>query len=159
MTTTLQPRLTELVTALNREQANALVLYLNYKKYHWLSFGPLFRDYHLLFDEHSSQVLDTIDELAERSLMIDGKPVADPAKYLPTATVRASEGELSLREMVQEALIAHEVIIAEMHKDAEAATEAGDIGTADVYTRLVQTHQKQRWFLKELLQKGDNLVS
>jgi DNA-binding ferritin-like protein len=32
-------------------------------------------------------------------------------------------------------------------------------GTADLYTRLVQTHQKNRWFLNELLQKRDGLVS
>jgi starvation-inducible DNA-binding protein len=46
-----------------------------------------------------------------------------------------------------------------MHKDADEAAQAGDIGTADLYTRLVQTHQKHRWFLKELLKKGDHLVS
>ncbi|MBW4698137.1 MAG: DNA starvation/stationary phase protection protein [Aphanocapsa lilacina HA4352-LM1] len=160
MTTTLkQPRQTELVTALNREQANALVLYLNYKKYHWLTFGPLFREMHLLFEEQGGEVFATIDELAERSLMIDGKPVADPARYLPTATVKPSEGELSVREMVEEALVCHELVIDEMHKDAHVAAEAGDIGIADLYTRLVQVHQKHRWFLKELLKKGDHLVS
>jgi starvation-inducible DNA-binding protein len=132
---------------------------LNYKKYHWSTFGPLFRDLHLLFEEQGGEVFATIDELAERSLMIDGAPVADPAKYLPTATVRPSEGELSVREMIEEALASHELIIAEMHTDADGATQAGDIGTADLYTRLVQIHQKHRWFLKELLKKGDNLVS
>jgi len=35
------------VAALQRQQASALVLYLNYKKYHWLTFGPHFRDLHL----------------------------------------------------------------------------------------------------------------
>lgn len=160
MTTTLQQtQTTKLVTALNREQANALIAYLNYKKYHWTTFGPLFRELHLLFEEQGTEVFDTIDELAERSLMIDGKPVADPAKYLPTATVKPSEGELSVREMVQEAVATHDLIIAEMHKDADEAAQAGDIGTADLYTRLVQTHQKHRWFLKELLKKGDHLVS
>ncbi len=159
MTTTLQPRQTELVTALNREQANALVTYLNYKKYHWTTFGPLFRDLHLLFEEQGLEVFATIDELAERSLMIDGKPVADPGQYLLTATVQPSEGELSVREMIQEAIVNHEHIIDEMHKDAEVATVAGDIGTADLYTRLVQMHQKHRWFLRELLKKGDNLVT
>lgn len=32
-------------------------------------------------------------------------------------------------------------------------------GTADLYARLVQMHQKNRWFLNELLQKRDGLVS
>lgn len=157
--TTTTTRTAELVSALHREQANAMVLYQNYKKYHWLTYGPLFRDIHLLLDEHATAILDMVDEFAERSLMIDGKPLTDPADYLKTATVRGSSGELALREMIAEALAAHDTVIAEMHRDTEAATEAGDIGTADLYTRLVQVHQKHRWFLKEILEKRDGLVT
>lgn len=159
MTATLPTKTTSIVETLQREQSNALVAYLNYKKYHWLTFGPLFRELHLLFEEQGGEVFAMIDELAERSLMLDGKPVADPADYLPTATVKPSTGELPVREMVEEAIATHELIIKEMHQDAEIANTAGDIGTADLYTRLVQTHQKHRWFLKELLRKGDGLVS
>ncbi|MDX2242144.1 MAG: DNA starvation/stationary phase protection protein [Leptolyngbyaceae cyanobacterium bins.302] len=159
MTTTLQPTATALVKALNRQQANTLVAYLNYKKYHWLTYGPLFRDLHLLFEDQGGEVFEMLDELAERSLMIDGSPVADPADYLTTATVKPSTGKLSVSEMIQEAIATHEHIIREMHEDADAATDAGDIGTADLYTRLVQTHQKHRWFLREIQRKGDGLVS
>jgi starvation-inducible DNA-binding protein len=159
MTATLTTSTTGVVATLNREQANALVSYLNYKKYHWLTYGPLFRDLHLLFEEQGSEVFAMIDELAERSLMLDGVPIADPAQYLPTATVKPSSGQLSVQEMIKEAIATHELIIDEMHQDAEVATHAGDIGTADLYTRLVQTHQKHRWFLKEILKKADGLVS
>lgn len=159
MTTTLQPTATALVKALNRQQANTLVAYLNYKKYHWLTFGPLFRDLHLLFEEQGAEVFAMLDELAERSLMLDGAPVADPADYLTTATVKPSAGKLVVSEMLQEAIATHEHIINEMHQDADAAANAGDIGTADLYTRLVQVHQKHRWFLKEISRKGDGIVS
>lgn len=159
MTATLQTPTTPLVKALNRQQANALVAYLNYKKYHWSTYGPLFRDLHLLFEEHGNEIFAMLDELAERSMMIDGAPVADPADYLPTATVKPSSGKLSVAEMVQEAIATHELIITEMHQDADAAANAGDIGTADLYTRLVQVHQKHRWFLKEITKKADGLVS
>src|SRR5947209_5002238 len=71
---------TQVLAALQREQANALVLFLNYKKYHWLTFGPNFRDLHLLFEEHGNQTLASVDELAERALMIDGQPLSDPTK-------------------------------------------------------------------------------
>jgi starvation-inducible DNA-binding protein len=158
MTATLQAQQT-VVETLNRQQANALVAYLNYKKYHWLTYGPLFRDLHLLFEEQGTEVFAMIDELAERSLMLDGAPVADPADYLPTANVKPSTGKLAVRNMVEEAIATHDLIIKEMHQDAEVATEAGDIGTADLYTRLVQVHQKHRWFLKEILKQGDGLVS
>lgn len=141
------------VTALQREQASALVLYLNYKKYHWLTFGPHFRDLHLLFEEHGDQVLASIDELAERALMIDGKPLADPSQYLPASIVPPSQGERSVKQMVEEAIGAHDKVIKAMHDDAESANKAGDIGTVDLFTRLVQVHQKARWFLKEISRK------
>jgi len=141
------------VAALQREQASALVLFLNYKKYHWLSFGPHFRDLHLLFEEHGDQVLASIDELAERALMVDGRPLADPAAYLPTSFVPPSSGERNVKQMVEEAVAAHDKVIASLHQDADVASKAGDIGTADLFTRLVQVHQKQRWFLKEIARK------
>jgi starvation-inducible DNA-binding protein len=148
-----------IVATLQRQQANALVAYLNYKKYHWLSYGPLFRDIHLLLDEQAAQVYATIDELAERAIMIGGAPLGDPADYLPSSSVKPSKGKLSLDEMIAEARGTLDLVIEEMHEDTEVATDAGDIGTADLYTRLVQTHQKNRWFLNEILQKKDGLTS
>jgi starvation-inducible DNA-binding protein len=91
--------------------------------------------------------------------MLDGTSLGDPADYLPHATVVASKGPLSLRAMIEEAVANSDIVIREMHQDAEVATQAGDIGTADLYTRLVQVYQKDRWFLKELLKKSDGLSS
>jgi len=145
------------VESLQRQQANSLVQFLNTKKYHWLTFGPHFRDLHLLFEEHATAALEAVDEYAERALMIDAAPLADPQRTLAAATVRPSEGQLTVLQMVDEALAAHDKIIAELHQDAENASDAGDIGTADLYTRLVQVQQKQRWFLKEIRRKGSGL--
>src|SRR4029077_11357391 len=91
------------VVTLHREQANALVAYLNYKKYHWLTYGPLFRDGHLLLDEQATQTSESIDEFAERAIMIGGTPIGDPVDYLGAATVKPSQGKLSMREMIEEA--------------------------------------------------------
>lgn len=154
-----KPRAGSVVATLNRQQANALVAYLNYKKYHWLTFGPLFRDIHLLFDEQATQVYEMIDELAERALMVDGAPLGDPGKYFTTASVKPSAGTQTMEEMIREAIATHDLIIEEMHQDAEVADDAGDIGTVDLYTRLVQVHQKHRWFLREIVRKKDGLVS
>jgi starvation-inducible DNA-binding protein len=112
-----------------------------------------------MLDEQATLVYDTIDEFAERAIMVGGAPLGDPADYLPTASVKPSKGKLSLDEMIGEARASLDLVIGEMHDDAEVATEAGDIGTADLYTRLVQVHQKSRWFLNEILQKKDGLTS
>ena len=153
------PTSSAVISTLNRNQANALVLYLNIKKYHWGTFGPLFRDIHLFLDEYATLAIDQVDQYAERAYMLDGKSIGDPADYLPHATIVASKGDLSLRGMIEELVAAADTIIAELHTDADGASHAGDIGTADLYTRLVQDHQKKRWFAKELLRKGDGLAT
>jgi len=52
------------VQHLQRQVANAMVLYANYKHYHWQTFGPLFRDLHLMFDEFAKDVLATSSQNA-----------------------------------------------------------------------------------------------
>ena len=50
--------------------ANAFLLYANYKHYHWQTYGPLFRDLHLLFDELANSVPATAAAFAERLRMM-----------------------------------------------------------------------------------------
>ena len=54
------------VQRLQRQMANAFVLYSNYKRLHWQTYGPLFRDLHKMSDEFAEEVLPTIEEIAER---------------------------------------------------------------------------------------------
>src|SRR5581483_8856158 len=66
------------VRQLQRQVANAYLLYTNYKHYHWQTYGPLFRDLHLLFDEFAEAVLQTTDQFAERIRMIGQDPLSSP---------------------------------------------------------------------------------
>lgn len=149
-----------IITSLNREVANAVGLYLNYKKYHWHVSGPLFRDLHLLFDDHAGQVLATVDELGERVRMLGGLAAHHPNQVTELASVQLSApGAQSPREMVEEALANHQTVIAGMHQAIEAATEARDPGTADLLTRLIQIHEKQAWFLREVGARDNSMLA
>ena len=77
----------DVVECLQRQLANAFVLYANYKHYHWQTFGPMFRDLHLLFDEFATAVLGTIDDFAERLRMIGQDPVFRPDEVERQASV------------------------------------------------------------------------
>jgi starvation-inducible DNA-binding protein len=139
--------------------ANAFLLYANYKRYHWQTFGPLFRDLHELFDEMAKEILGTLDDLAERLRMIGQDPIATPAEVMEAASVKPAPLGQNLREMI-EAADAHAItVIREMREAVKAAEEAEDPGTADVFTRFVQIHEKHEWFLRDLLERGDGLVS
>jgi starvation-inducible DNA-binding protein len=147
-----------LVRHLQRQVANAFMLYGNYKRYHWQCFGPLFRDLHLLFDELAKDVQGTLDELAERLRMVGQDPIATPAEVLEAASVAPAPLGQSMREMLQQADAHAITIIREMREAVRAADEAGDPGTADLFTRFVQIHEKHEWWLRDLLERGDRLV-
>ncbi len=55
-----------IAASLNGLAADAFALYVKTKNFHWHMSGPHFRDYHLLLDEHGTQIFEMIDPLAER---------------------------------------------------------------------------------------------
>src|SRR5919204_1657317 len=117
------------VQALQRQVANAFVLYANYKHYHWQTYGPLFRDLHKLFDTFADAVLGTLDEFAERVRMIGQDPPAHPIEMMDIASVSAAASHLSPHDMVQEANRNELIVIKEMRQAAKLADEHGDPGT------------------------------
>jgi len=148
-----------ILEGLRQEVANAIALYLNYKKYHWQVSGPLFRDLHLLFDDHATQILAGVDELGERVRILGGLAPHTPEQVAQIATVRLSpEGEQAPRQMIQEALENHEVVIKGMKTTIEDAAGNGDPGTADLLTRLIQVHEKQAWFLREVAARESSML-
>lgn len=144
-------RSSSVISHLLREQANALQLYLQYKGYHWNVAGPLFRELHLLFDEHATTVFETIDALAERQRML-GAVAAYTLEEIRSASTLPTENGLpnTTRLMLERLVAAHRVIIEGMHAGFKAAELDGDPGTSDLFARFVQAHQKMEWFLREL---------
>lgn len=145
------------VQHLQRQVANGFVLWTNYKHYHWQTFGPHFRDLHELFDELAEATEGTIDDFAERVRMIGQDPVASPLELVRLATVKIADKTGDVRSMIDEADTNLLGVIRDMRAAIEVAEDAGDPGTADVFTRIVQIHEKHEWFLRELLREGDGL--
>ena len=138
---------------LNLELATAFVQSFNARRYHWMVSGPHFRDYHLRFSDLYEAVDATIDDLAERVRILDGTPITTPSQLESLSVVKPSDTKkrLGAADMVKEALAGQDKIIALMHKGIEIANQAGDPGSADLLTRFVQVHQKEAWFLREML--------
>jgi starvation-inducible DNA-binding protein len=147
------------VQELRRQVANAFVLYANYKHYHWQTFGPLFRDLHKLFDRLANDVLPTLDELAERVRMIGQDPPAHPIEAADLASVAAAAPHSTMREMIEEADRHLLVVIKEIRHAAKVADQHGDPGTVDLFSRLVQIHEKHEWWMRDILRTGDGLCS
>src|SRR6266702_7546518 len=62
----------DIASALTGILADMFALYIKTKNFHWHVSGPHFRDYHLLLDEQSEQILAATDAIAERVRKIGG---------------------------------------------------------------------------------------
>jgi starvation-inducible DNA-binding protein len=147
------------VQDLRRQVANAFVLYANYKHYHWQTFGPLFRDLHKLFDRLAKDVLPSIDELAERVRMIGQNPPGHLLDAVDLASVSSAAPHSTMRDMIEEADRNLLVVVQEMRRAAKTADEHGDPGTVDLFSRLVQIHEKHEWWMRDILRSGDGLIA
>ena len=57
----------EISSNLRRLLADVFALYVKTKNFHWHMSGRHFRDYHLLLDEHATQIFAMTDDVAERA--------------------------------------------------------------------------------------------
>jgi len=121
------------VQHLQRQVANAFVLYANYKHYHWQTFGPLFRDLHLMFDEFANQTIETIDEMAERIRMI-GQDIQNVQlkQMQEAANVHSAVEGQSMREMMEEAGANLLVVIKDMRDAADPNADDAPQSKEDV---------------------------
>ncbi|MBC8044641.1 MAG: DNA starvation/stationary phase protection protein [Rhizobacter sp.] len=140
----------EVISSLSRELSSTYLLSIKYKKFHWYVSGPFFRELHLMFDEHHTQLLAVIDDLAERSRVIGGYPAATAEEFIAHAEIKESKNQTyTPQEMVEILYADTDTIINALHRDVELATKDNDPGTADLLTGIVQVYQKQAWFLAE----------
>jgi starvation-inducible DNA-binding protein len=78
--------------------------------------------------------------------------------FQQAATVQSAGAGQSMREMIEEADANLLVVIKDMRDAAKAADDNNDPGTVDLFSKIVQLHEKDEWFLREVLKKKDGLV-
>src|ERR1700719_2109040 len=74
----------EISSELRKLLADVFALYVKTKNFHWHMSGPYFRDYHLLLDEHGTQIFAMTDDIAERARKIGGttiRSISDVSKH------------------------------------------------------------------------------
>lgn len=147
------------IESLTHSQANVVCLYLNAKRYHWYTYGPLFRDLHLLFDEIAMAAQEQIDPFGERLRILGGDPVSTPDEIKSTATIAIAHGKQTPADMLAEALQNERRVVEEMREGARFADDENDPGTNDLFATSVQVHEKYAWFLEEALRRGDGIVT
>ncbi|MDY0210435.1 MAG: DNA starvation/stationary phase protection protein [Acholeplasma sp.] len=136
---------------LNKEVANFAILYTKLHNYHWYVKGPYFFQLHEKFEELYDEATSIYDELAERILMIGGKPVATLKQSLELASITEASGLETKDEMIKVLISDFRQIDAELKEGLSYAEDADDDVTADLLTTTRASLQKHIWMLSELL--------
>lgn len=139
----------DVAQSLSRVLADTYVLQLKTKYYHWNVTGALFHSLHTLFDAQYQELSNAVDELAERIRALgvtapgtfhefSGLSSLKEDKYLPTGW----------NDMVYNLTAAHEQLICDIREKLTLVQKAGDEGTADLFIRRIQEHEKAAWMLR-----------
>lgn len=137
---------------MNQQLANWNVLYTKLHRFHWYVKGPHFFTLHAKFEELYEEAAGTIDEVAERLLIVGGMPISTLKEYIQYATIEETSQNLTAEEMVQTIVNDYSQIISELNSGKAAAEQVNDEVTSDMFTELIEKLSKHNWMLTSFLQ-------
>ncbi|MEH2157675.1 Dps family protein [Nostoc sp.] len=142
------------INLLNQDLADAYLLLVKTKKYHWDVVGPQFRSLHQLWEEHYQKLTLNIDALAERTRALGGYPVGTLEGFLKLATLKEHAGNVpTATGMVANLVDDHEQVIRNLRDHVDQSGEKfHDQGTADFLTGLLEQHEEIAWMLRSFIE-------
>ncbi|WP_244264656.1 Dps family protein [Haloplasma contractile] len=138
---------------MNKQLSNWTVLYMKLHNYHWFVKGKDFFTLHEKFEEFYDEAAKYIDELAERQLMLNNKPLGTLKECLSTSSITEGTYNETPSQMVQAIIHDFNTIINESKTAITAAEEQKDDATADLFIGIIGSLEKHNWMLKTFLQE------
>jgi starvation-inducible DNA-binding protein len=138
---------------LNKAVIEGIDLAAQIKQAHWTVKGPNFIALHELFDTLRGNVDGYIDTMAERISQLGGVVHATLQEVAKESTLKAYPLSISDGMEHVDYLARGFAALAKRTRGAiDAAAEAGDQGTADIFTEVTRGLDKDLWFLDAHLQ-------
>ena len=141
---------TTIAEGLKRLLADSYTLYLQTHNFHWNVTGPQFRELHLMFEEHYTELATAVDEIAERIRTLD---VAAPGTYKAFAelsSINEAEGVPAANDMVRILTQSHEQVVKTCRDVLTPAQNAADESTVALVSDRMRVHEKTAWMLRAL---------
>ena len=146
----------EISIALNGLLADTFALYMKTKNFHWHMSGPHFRDYHQLLDEHSEQIFDMTDPLAERVRKLGCDTlhsIGDIKRHQRILDNDAAYVEPGA--MLAELRDDNQQFAARMRQVHEVCDSHNDVATASLIEVWIDEAERRNWFLFEATRQGN----
>jgi len=146
----------DLSAALNRLLADVFALYLKTKNFHWHVSGPHFRDYHLLLDDHATEIFAMTDAIAERNRKIGGNTIRSIGHISRLKRILDNDAEfVQPLDMLAELQEDNKSLTSYMREVHDLCDEYHDIATASLIENWIDETEQRTWFLFETSRRGD----
>lgn len=138
-------------TNLKKLLADTYTLYLQTHNFHWNVTGRQFRELHLMFEEHYTELATAVDEIAERIRTLG---VAAPGTYKAFAALSSIEevdGVPEAKKMIEILTQSHEAVVRTSRQALKVAQDADDESSAALISDRMRIHEKTAWMLRAFL--------
>lgn len=144
-----------LIRLLNQRLADMIDLFNQTKHAHWNVRGAEFMQLHELFDDVAERVEEICDLLAERVATLGGVAEGTTRQAVASSTIgeydlSAADGPEHVRALAGQAA----KLAASVRGAISQSAELGDPTTADLFTEISRTLDKDLWFLEAHLQRN-----
>jgi len=141
----------DIAGAMNAILADVFALYLKTKNFHWHMSGPHFRDYHLLLDEHSEQLLAMTDPIAERIRKLGGLTIKSIGQIARIQRVLDNDADyVDPSDMIAELAEDNQTLTARLREAHNVCDEYRDVATASLIEIWIDETERRTWFLSEI---------
>lgn len=141
---------------LNALLADAFVLFLKTKNFHWHVRGPHFRDYHLLFDEQATEILAMTDEIAERVRKLGEGTLRSIGDIARRQTLEDNDApHVHPHDMLAELRKDNQLFIASLRQAHHTCNEHKDVAGTGLIETYIDQAEKRTWFLYEAGWSGE----
>ena len=130
--------------------ADSYTLYLQTHNFHWNVTGPQFRELHLMFEEHYTELATAVDEIAERIRTLDVVAPGTYKAFAELSSVKEVDGVPEATEMVSILTRAHEQVVKTCREVLVKAQDTNDESTAALVSDRMRVHEKTAWMLRAL---------
>ncbi|WP_194850459.1 Dps family protein [Nonlabens antarcticus] len=132
---------------LNILLADYHMYYQKLRNYHWNIVGNNFFDLHIKFEEMYDDAIMKIDEIAERILTLRFQPTSNYSDYIKMSSIKETKSDLADKQMVDNLLDDHAILLEQMSKVVDAAGKAEDEGTIDLIGAYIRQLETTSWML------------
>ncbi len=141
----------EIAQGLKKLLADSYTLYLQTHNFHWNVTGPQFRELHLMFEEHYTELAIAVDDIAERIRTLGFTAPGTYRAFAELSSVKEIDGVPEAKEMVTILMQAHETVVRTSREVLKVAQEADDESSASLIGDRMRVHEKTAWMLRATL--------